>query len=318
MITLKNHIPYRFKVNNDQIEIHWLNTGDVTYSAPFFDETISRCLSLNPGMANFKCISSLDNMIEAAEYADAVPVTSFIFHISRCGSTLLSQSLSLSEENIVLSEVPVFDAILRSNLLGLEKKKEVLLALVKLYGQRRNGKQKKLYIKLDSWSVHYWRLFRELWPDVPFLMLYRNPMEVLQSHRKNAGMHAVPGLLEPWLFNLDMESVADLRGDEYLAKVLNYYFSAFIVMKNNDNLCEILSYHQGIEGIVATIGKFTGVAYNDDFMDLVKNRSQYHSKDDGRLFSETMPVNAIPAYMLQAFEKFTALENIRQSSQREC
>ncbi|SEI42661.1 hypothetical protein SAMN04487995_0623 [Dyadobacter koreensis] len=313
MTALKNHIPYRLTNINQEVEIHWLYTADIPFAEPFFDETISKCLSVNPGRGRFRCITSLETMIEAASRADYIPVTSFIFHISRCGSTLLSQSLSISEEHIVLSEVPFFDAILRSCLIQQEKKKEALVAAVKLYGQIRNVQQKRLYVKLDSWSVYYWRLFRELWPEVPFLMLYRNPAEVLYSHQKNAGMHAVPGLLEPWLFNLSEESVAGLRLDAYLSQVLSYYFSEFKKIKNEDSLSVLLSYHQGIESIIKTVRKLVALADDEKFLDLVKERSRYHSKDNERLFAEIVPRKPMPEFLKEAFDKFTELENIRET-----
>ena len=40
----------------------------------------------------------------------------FLFHVSRCGSTLISQMLAALPQNVVISEAGPMDAILRSHL----------------------------------------------------------------------------------------------------------------------------------------------------------------------------------------------------------
>ena len=315
MVTdLRNHIPYKLLVKNNIPEVQWLHTASVPYTAPFFDETILQCLTRNPGMARFKCISSLETMIEASEYIESVPVTAFIFHISRCGSTLLSQTLGLSERNIVLAEVPFFDAVLRSDFPDSDTKKRALRAAVKLYGQKRNDTSDHYYIKLDSWSVYYWELLRELWPETPLLLLYRNPADVLRSHQKKAGMQAVPGLLEPELFDITREQVPTLNSDLYLGKVLTYYFRQFEVISRTSENYRLVSYHQGIENMLQIIQAVTGVVFDENFIEQAVKRSRFHSKDHSKVFAEAIPEQPVTVFLKDAFEGFEKLESLRLAS----
>jgi hypothetical protein len=307
----QNHIPYRLIVNEGQPEVLWLHTSGVSFDAPFFDETILRCMSLTPGMARFKCVSSVETMIEAAWDVDVVTVTAFLFHVSRCGSTLLSQSLVLSAENIVLSEVPFFDALLRHDFRDPDLKKRALEAAVRLYGQKRSETSNKLFIKLDSWSVYYQELLRALWPGTPFLLLYRNPLEVLQSHQKMAGMHAVPGLLEPWLFDISSESIYGKDRDTYLGEVLAYYARQFESMFLTDQNSWLLSYHDGIENMIQTLFSAIGLQMDSDFLTKTAERSRFHSKDPGKVFSETLAVRPIPEALRDAYAGFEKLEVLK-------
>ncbi|WP_423146566.1 hypothetical protein [Rubrolithibacter danxiaensis] len=85
--------------------------------------------------------------------------SAIIFHISRCGSTLLSQLLSLTEQSIVLSEVPFIDELLRlcysDNEYGQTEIADFLTAALKFYGQKRYEQEKYLFIKTDSWHIFY-------------------------------------------------------------------------------------------------------------------------------------------------------------------
>lgn len=310
-VSLCYHIPYRLISRGDEIEVLWLHTAGVAYDAPFFDETILKCLSVNPGMASFKCVSSIETMIEAARDVDFVPVTAFIFHVSRCGSTLLSQTLVLSDENIVLSEVPFFDALLRHNFQDLNLKMRALEAAVRLYGQKRKNTDSQLYIKLDSWSVYYWKFLRELWPDTPFLLLFRNPLDVLQSHQKLAGMHAVPGLLEPWLFEIATENINEMHRDTYLAKVLAYYSRQFENMVLTDKNSCLMSYHDGIENMIRVLYSKTGMFLDSCFLKDAVERSKFHSKDPAKVFSEQLPECPIPDAFQDAYQGFKKLESLK-------
>ena len=310
--SLRNHIPYRLLSKGDETEVLWLHTLGVAYDAPFFDETVLQCLTVNPGMASFKCVSSVETMIEAAKDVDFVPVTAFIFHVSRCGSTLLSQTLVLSDEHIVLSEVPFFDALLRHDFQDLNLKKQALEAAVRLYGQKRMDSNNQLYIKLDSWSVYYWKFLRELWPDIPFLLLYRNPLDVWQSHQKLAGMHAVPGLLEPWLFELAAENVNEMHRDTYLAKVLAYYARQFENMILTDKNSCLMNYHDGIENMIRVLYRRTGMWLNSSFLSKAAERSKFHSKDGTKIFSELLPDRPIPDVLRDAYLGFEKLEKLKK------
>lgn len=305
------YIPYRLKTSDANL-VYWLDTSGTPFTDPFFDETILKCMSRNTGMHRYRSISSPDFMIELAGDIKDVRVSGFIFHVSRCGSTLLSQLLGLDEQNIVLAEVPFFDDILRNPKMTLAKKGRCLRAALKWYGQNRNGISKQLFVKLDSWLVRYWPLIRELWPDVPFFLLYRDPLEVCYSHQKNPGMHAVSGVLEPELFGLTTTGHYDGM-ETYLNQVLDFYFSTFLTMSDNDKKSVLMSYHRGVIEMLETIVSHTGFKPGEPFWQECRHRLQFHSKDKSRIFHETFPSVNPEEDFKESLANFHRLENRRKA-----
>lgn len=308
-----NYIPYRIIEPDETIKVTWLNSYRVPYTDPFFDETILKCITLNKELYYYKSVSSLDFMSELDTGFDKVPVSAFIFHVSRCGSTMLSQLLGLDEENIVLAEVPLFDEILRNKRMTKNEKKKHLQSALQWYGQNRNGVSKQLYVKLDSWLVYYWRLIREIWPEVPFFLLIRDPTEVCFSHLKQPGRHAVPGLLEPFLFGMKDEDVEVIGNEAYLNKVLDYFFQEFRNMLDTDNNCILLNYHLGIRNALEIILHVNGTTPDDLFLQKIENRMKFHSKDNARVFQEILPSKDITSVFKEALASFRALSVLTQS-----
>jgi hypothetical protein len=190
----------------------------------------------------------VDVLPEWLHDAGTVPPTVFIFHVSRCGSTLAAQLLSLNEENIVLSEVPFIDEVLRwRNLLPNADEAgtlQLLQASIASYAQKRSGKEKRLIVKADSWHVLFYKQLRKLYPQTPFILLYRKPDEVIKSHQKLRGMQAVQGVIEPQLFGFDAEAINLVGLDEYMALVLEKYYTAFLEISEHDGKNWAGSSHQ--------------------------------------------------------------------------
>ena len=82
---------------------------------------------------------------------------------------------------------------------------DYLAASIKYYGQKRTSKEKHLFVKTDSWHLHFYDQLRNLFPSVPFILLYRNPMEVVLSQKRQRGMQSVPGIIEPEVFGFSRQ-----------------------------------------------------------------------------------------------------------------
>ena len=62
-----------------------------------------------------------------------------------------------------------------------EQRIEWLRGVVSALGQPRLGTEKHLFIKFDAWKVLDLPLIRRAFPAVPWIFLYRDPVEVLTS-----------------------------------------------------------------------------------------------------------------------------------------
>ncbi len=292
---------------------HWLNTNNNTFTEPFFHETIGKIRSSLKGHW-LNSVSDLEMLKIWAEDMEAVAPTAFIFHVSRCGSTLLTQLLSTNEQNIVLSEVPFFDSLLRAPYQPTRVSKQeayiLLKAAFKFYGQKRTGNEKHLYVKLDSWHINFYQELRALFPDVPFIMLYRKPNEVLDSHRKLRGMQAVPTVIEPEIFGFTSEDLTVNNLDAYLAKVLERYFEKFLEAAEHDPLSMLLNYNEGIATMINRLAAFTGIEFNDRQLADMQERSKFHSKFPDQVFNEDRG-QQIPPYLEKVMALYEQTEQKR-------
>ena len=93
--------------------IQWLYVDGIPFNHPFFTDTSTHCKGLPENHYSQKIITPLQHLPLEAKAIESIPPDAFIFHVSRCGSTMVTQLLSLDPAIIALSEVPVLDEILR-------------------------------------------------------------------------------------------------------------------------------------------------------------------------------------------------------------
>jgi hypothetical protein len=139
--------------------------------------------------------------------------------MSRCGSTLMAQMLAAAPRNTVISEAPPLDAAVQLEALGAPSGRYagVLAAMVGALGRRQSAAAGRLFLKHDSWHAMSLPLIRRAFPSTPWVFLYRDPVEVIVSQARQAGMQTVPGLLPRQIVGLDPAATPH---DAYGAAVL--------------------------------------------------------------------------------------------------
>lgn len=315
---LRGWIPYKLQHNTDEVECHWLDTFNTPYLEPFFDETITRLKGIPRPARYFNSVSRL-SMLEtwSGGIVDHVEPTAFIFHISRCGSTLISQLLGTDDQNIVLPEVPFFDDILRLPFkmpcMGEAEVQELLQAAIRFYGQKRKGSGQQLFIKTDSWHIFFHGQLRKLYPHTPFILLYRTPGEVFNSHVKQRGIHTVPGLIEPQIFGFNANEVVGMDLNVYLARVLESYFNMYLNVAAQDDLTLLVNYSEGIMPVMDRIASFTKRPFRSGHYEKMIQRAGFHSKHPGQIFSETRAADDNPL-LKTAFDLYCQTEEKRLAS----
>ncbi|MGZ4068219.1 MAG: sulfotransferase family protein, partial [Bacteroidia bacterium] len=289
--------------------------GNKDFTEPFFEETIACCRSHPYNSAKFRSVSSLDSMIEWSGLLPEIHRPAFIFHVSRCGSTLVSQLIGLDEKYTVLSEVPLFDELLRVshklNNIDERRQKKLFQAAVKFVGQSRTGSGDHLFIKTDSWHICFHKRLRQFYPDAPFFLLYRSPDEVVYSHQKLRGMQAVPGLIEPEIFGLDKKEIKDLTLDAYTARVLENYLLLFEKVAAQDKLARLFDYRDGAMDIMMNMGKYLKINWGEGHIENMHKRVGFHSKYPRQTFSKDETRNEVPEYLQNAVDAYRRLAEIR-------
>jgi hypothetical protein len=216
-------IPARVYWHQGQPLVDWCWLGELQLSAPFFEQTILQALS-HPANLLFRRQTSMEALEDLAASRPGLSPAGFIFHMSRCGSTLLSQMLAALPQNVVLSEAGPIDSILRAHLKNEDiteaQRIRWLRVMVSALGRRRRPEQRHLFIKFDSWHTLFLPLIRLAFPTVPRLFLYREPIEVLVSQHNQRGPQMIPGVLEPALFGWDALVVQQMPFEDYGGCVL--------------------------------------------------------------------------------------------------
>lgn len=310
---LRGWIPSTIDRSSDPLLCRWLYTGQHRFTEPFFSDTIAQCKLLPQNRSGRKVCSSLDMVREWCGPGSAPPAA-FIFHVSRCGSTLLSQLLALLPDNNVLSEVPFFDEALRlpyqDRGIGQEESASLFEAAIRWYSRP----DLKTFIKTDSWHILFYPLIRRLYPATPVILLYRAPQAVLRSQQNKRGIHAVPGLVEPALFGWNRDETLSTPFDEHLRKVLETYYTAFIDAARADDVL-LVNYSEGMEKIMYRVASHVGLALTDEARTQIAERCRYHGKYPDQAFSESATMPVLPASWARCLELYEQLEGIRTSAQ---
>lgn len=193
----------------------WCHVGDARFTEPFFEHTIERLLR-NPATLVFRHETPLDVL---ADWPATEP-GGFIFHMSRCGSTLLGRMLAASPRNIVISEAPPVDAILRANQWDPDADDTRRIAWLRglLGAYARPGC--RVFVKFDGWHAVDLPLIRHAFPATPWIFLARNPIEVLVSQLRQRGALMVPGMVNFTLPGVDLAAAMAMPPAEYCSRVL--------------------------------------------------------------------------------------------------
>src|SRR5438105_2877714 len=111
---LEGWTPIRVEWRGGRALVDWCHTEGVRFTEPFFHETAERCLR-HPFRLLFRRETTMEELGAFVADHPGVPPAGFVFHLSRCGSTLVSQMLGAVAAHLVLSEPGPIDSILRAH-----------------------------------------------------------------------------------------------------------------------------------------------------------------------------------------------------------
>jgi hypothetical protein len=222
-------LPIHVSPLNGQLYVDWAHFGAKPLRESFFEDSIRQALR-RPFNRIFRYRMTFGDFVEHAAAAQSLRPSGFVFHMSRCGSTLVAQMLAALPQNIVVSEAAPIDAVVQLNRawpeLPAAQYGNHLTAMVAAFGRRRRGDERHYVIKLDSWHTLALPLFRRAFPSVPWVFLYRDPTEVLVSQMRQRGAQTVSEIVSPSLYGIDKPD--GMGSEEYCARVLNKICSAVV------------------------------------------------------------------------------------------
>ena len=260
---LRDWLPTRLSWQAGRPFVDWCFRGDARFTAPFFDQTVQELLR-HPFNQLCRRQTPLEVLGALHEQEPGLWPTGFIFHMSRCGSTLVSQMLAALPQNVVISEAGPIDSILRApfSAPGVtdDERRTWLRWIVSALGRRRRAAERRYFIKFDCWNTIDLPLVRAAFPQVPWVFVYREPVEVMVSNVRRRGAQMLPWVIEPQLFGLDVEAAVGLPLEEYFAAVLAAICRAALADYRAGEAL-VVNYRQLPDAVETILPHFFGVAY---------------------------------------------------------
>jgi hypothetical protein len=260
--------------------VDWARLDGEAFTDPFFEQTLGRAMR-NPARLLFRRQGPIETLETFAREAPGVPPTGFIFHMSRCGSTLVAQMCAALARSIVISEAPAIDQILSVPLRDPRITRGQRIAwfrgMVQALGQRRAGDENRYFIKFDSWHVFELPLILEAFPNVPWVFLYRDPVEVMVSHQRRPGSQMIPGMLAPRLSGIDPLDLPRLTLEEYCARVLARICVAGQLHAELGN-ARLVNFTELPSAMWESFGDFLGIEWTPEDVERMQRASRQNSK----------------------------------------
>src|SRR5258705_7509570 len=141
--SLKGWAPVEMEFGEELPVVKWRDLMKIDFGEPMFLQTLRR---LRGSDGSEEICTGIDELLKIQANLDCIEPTGFIFHVSRCGSTLISNALRALDDSIVMCEAqPVaaaawlfFDQSRKDR--GHDHFRSVILrAVVRALGQRKLG-----------------------------------------------------------------------------------------------------------------------------------------------------------------------------------
>jgi hypothetical protein len=213
--------------------------------------------------------------------------SALIFHLSRCGSTLVSRLLARLPGALVVAEPRPVNTLLLADpaALGVDEAARLLRLLVRALGRRRFGDERHYVLKLSSWNLARLDLFRRAFPGAKLIWVQRSPLDVMASVLADPpswmALRRAPVEAER-LFALGAAELARLNDASFCALVLG---SLLAVAAAAEDMM-IVDYRELPDAVWARIAPAIGAAPGADDIARLGEEARYYAKDPGRrLFS---------------------------------
>lgn len=281
---LDGWVPFRLDWKPQQPTVDWCYVGEDKFTAPFFTDTIDRCLR-RPFNLLFRHQTPIVALESFRTTRPGLTPSGFIFHMSRSGSTLVSQMLAALAENIVISEARVIDSAIRSYQFmpsaAEDQRVEWLRWIVEALGRPR-GPEKHYIIKFDAWNIIDLPLIKRAFPNVPWVFVYRDPVEVMVSHFDRRGAHMIPGALDPGLFGMDLQTAVSVSPEEFCARVLASICNSALRHYEDGGL--LINYSELPEAMFSQVPGFFGITYTAKELETIRSAAKRDAKNPALTF----------------------------------
>ena len=262
----------------------WMDMSDVELKEPFFQQTVDRVRDEEP-WRDAGLFTQFDALLQLDQVLPRIHPSGFIFHSSRCGSTLVANACRALDDAIVLSEAnPIDKLVARFITDGADPVKEslysvLLRAVVNALAYSNSENEPRVFVKFSCCGVSQLERVRRIWPDVPWIFLYRDPVETIVSN-----MMTVPA----WLLDEDRRilahitrttpgAVAEMSLEERCARSIGSFYATAHSLANSNSM--LLNYNQLSLQALISILEFFQVSPSPEELERITSGSRIYSKE---------------------------------------
>jgi hypothetical protein len=274
-------IPVTMGMRDGRLRVIWLRAVPKDFgSDAFFDTTAERLLRLAVRRAATE--TDVEELAHQPRSAEDVLPTGFIFHASRCGSTLLSRVLAEIPGSAVLREPEVPIALI-AQLTRSPDKAELYLPAVRaslVILRRLARKGSPCFVKFFSGNVHHIGAIRTACPNVPEIFLYRHPVEVIvanltQPFKRWLGDELITGL--------KLEQAVECSPAELLARAVGRKMAAMVQAYDRDRTL-LVNYCKLEPSVVQRVLQFFNVESDEALIQRMQSVFALDAKSPSRRF----------------------------------
>jgi hypothetical protein len=272
---LAHWTPIRLVLLPPEPAIDWCDLRGVRFEEPFFDQTVARWAARPVVRTTLQELAMLDDQ-------PSLDPAGFIFHMSRCGSTVVSRLLSILPGMVVATEPGPINSLLEADptLIHDEGRIAVLRLLIRALGRIRAGDEARYVVKLSSWNVRLLPLFRAAFPATPWIWIHRRPAEVMASI-----LAGPPGWMQlrnhpriaEYLFGLDPSAVPAMAPEEFCARVLASMIEAWVAAADETALQ--IDYGDLPGAVWDRVAPFVGAMPGAADLSRMAEEARYYAKD---------------------------------------
>ena len=308
------------------LDIVWGDMGDSPLTDSFYK--LSTDYAAVSAYASGRFRTDQDTLKLVANEPSLLPFSGVVFHMARTGSTLIHRLFSKIGRVQSLSEIALLDkAMSVTENWPDDERNAVLQDLVASFRRPRRPNERQFITKMtDAGASIRLPLFRQAFPQVPWIFVYREPIEVMVSVLSKPS-----GNIDGWYRNraqaairLKMPQLSDpgMWPEEFMARTLRRFCRAAVeaAKATPPGLFLAVPYSRLPDAIWETIAPHFGIELTDRDRDVMRTEARYSAKATGgvefKSDSELKRAQATP-YMKRLADELVgpAIEELRSLPQ---
>lgn len=321
---LRSYLPIDAVIRDGKPQIEWLKLGS-EFKEPFFHDTVARVRREKPHLRSI--LTDLDGLLQMAHTTSSRQPSGMIFHTSRCGSTTVANACRALDHSRVIAEPTVVDKLVSRLFTDATVGSKELLyltfirAAIGLLGPSSTDPTSAYVVKFASPTLLQIKLLRRIWRDVPFLILYRHPLEVAVSNLRNLpewmNTHSNPNAAAA-IAGVATDDLEGMSGEEYCARALGrYYWAADSAADETSTM--LIEYQQLSLQTIRRILEFFGVNPSISEVGRIEESMGLYSKDPSRAFqpdsadkkssASSLTIEMVERWAMPAYQQLVGHQN---------